>query len=190
MKYSCIKTFLIFLLYLFFGHSLFSMININDYFVKNNIIGIIIVITYFLFDIANLFFIIYINIMMLIPYYISQGFYSFIFQCANIGRNIYLAQIFFKTLILILFFFFGGFFYTLYILKEMKRRYNYDDSIIIIKSNYYFISFFFFLIFFFPFIFISNLFTIILALINFNNVIIQLNNVILNSIGYSFNLNN
>ena len=186
--YSCKKTFLIFLFYLIFGHSFFSMVNIGDNFTRNNKILILDMMTYFLFDIANFFFIIYINIIMLVPYLISQGFRSFIYQCTRIGDNIYVAHIFFKTLIIFLFFLFGGFFYTLCILKEIQRRY-YDNSIKIIKSLYYFISFFLFLIYFFLFFFLSNIITILVIIFNCNNFIYKLNDIILKSIGYSFYLN-
>ena len=187
-RFSCKKTFLIFLFYLIFGHAFFSLIKINNHFMRKTFTIIITLLTYFLFDIANFLLIIYINIIMLIPYLISQGFYSFIYQCYRIRSNIYLAHIFYKTVIQFLFFFFGGLFYTLYFLKRIKRRF-YEDSIRIVKAIYYFISIFLFLIYFFLFFFLANIITIIIVLCNCNTFIIDLNNIILNSIGYSFNLN-
>ena len=166
------------------------MAKIDDRFVdRYDIISIIIMATYFLFEIVYFFLILFINLIMLIPYLISQGFLRFIYLCTRFERNdFYLKKIFYKALIILIFVLAGGFFYILSILKDLGRVNNNLKKIM--EPIYFLFSIILFLVFYFPFIFLINLFTIIYTIINYNRNIMKLNDLIDYTIGYNFVINN
>ena len=76
----------------------------------------------FFLEISNFLPIIYFNIIMLLPYLISHGFYGFIHYCKFFDEYSKQTKLYFTVLLLILNIFFGGFFHMLLILRELFRR--------------------------------------------------------------------
>ena len=152
-RFGCGKNSLIFFIYLIIGHPLYSLISMPDYYMRNNLTSILFCISYFFMDISLFFPIIYFNIIMLLPYLISHGFFGFIHYCYYAKRNSKQTEIYFGFLLLVLQIFFGGFFYALkffnYIIK--RRRIH----LIYIKIIFVFISIIFEIIYF-PFQFLLN----------------------------------
>ena len=125
-KYDCLHSILIFLKYLFFGNLICSIHFFNlDFEIKPKFLILFIYFIYFLMGISLFFVNCYINIIMLLPYLINEGFYRFIFEFNRFkneraSRNI--RFIIFKTIICLFYIFFGGFIYNLIIMRELKRE--------------------------------------------------------------------
>ena len=151
----------------------------TDRFMRKGLVIYFVCVGYLLLEIANFFTMIYLNIIMLIPYLISQGFNNFIYFCSIFYDYTNLTEIFFIFLLLILNIFFGGFFYTLYFERKYFRRENKFVTAISILIA------FIYLIIFFYIQFIINLIMFLLLLIfgGFSNVIDKLNYIVEESTG-------
>ena len=113
-------------MYIIFGH-----IYVSIYFedelrlpvASRKIISILLLSGYFLYEISNFLFIIYTNIIMIIPYLINLGFFRFIDLCKSGGTVFEYAfkQISLKTIIFTIYFFIGGFFNILFLEKALNR---------------------------------------------------------------------
>ena len=125
-KHSFKKTLFILFIYIIFGHiyvSIYFANKLRSPVVSNKIMPILLLSGYFLYEISNFFFIIYTNIIMLIPYLINLGFFRFIDLCWSGGSAFEYAfkQISLKTIIFTIYFFIGGFFNILFLGKALNR---------------------------------------------------------------------
>ena len=121
-RYGCCLTSIIFFMYLIIGHSFYSLISMPDSYMRNSLTIILICASYFFLEISNIFPIIYFNIIMLLPYLISHGFYGFIHYCRYFDEYTKQTKLYFTILLLILNIFFGGFFHMLLVLYKFNRR--------------------------------------------------------------------
>ena len=151
----------------------------TDRFMRKGLVIYFVCMGYLLLEIANFFTMIYLNIIMLIPYLISQGFNNFIYFCSIFYDYTNLTEIFFIFLLLILNIFFGGFFYILCI----KRIYFTSENKFVTAISI--LIAFIYLIIFFYIQFIINLIMFLLLLIfgGFSNVIDKLNYIVEESTG-------
>ena len=168
---SCMEKFGFFVFYIFIFHIFFLLTSMTDRFMRKGIVIYFVCMGYLLLEIANFFTMIYLNIIMLIPYLISQGFNNFIYFCSIFYDYTNLTEIFFKFLLLILNIFFGGFIYIL----DFKRR-NFGRGNKFVTAISILIAFIYLIIFFYI-QFIINLIMFLLLLIfgGFSNVINKLN---------------
>ena len=181
-RYNCLKTSFIFFLYLIIGHGFYSLISMPNEFMRNNFIVIIMVCaSYFLLEVANFFSMIYFNIIMLVSYLITQGFYRFIHYCNEFYEFTNLTKIFFKVLLLILIIFYGSFFYMLFIRYKFELRNNKFEKVIFI-----FISLIFEIIFFPIQLFINQIIILFFLIRDHSYMIISINNIVEKVTGISF----
>ena len=180
-RYNCLMTSFIFFLYLIIGHVFYSLISMPDEFMRNPIVVIIVCISYFFLEVAYFFSMFYFNIIMLVPYLITQGFYRFIHYCTKFDRYTNLTKIFFIVLLLILNIFFGSFFYMLFIKYKFGLRDNKFEKVIFI-----FISLIFVIIFFPLQLFINQIFILLFLIFNHSNMIVEINDIVEKVTGFSF----
>ena len=171
---SCIGKFGLFAFYIFIFHIFFLLISMTDRFMRKGLVIYFVCVGYLLLEIANFFTMIYLNIIMLIPYLISQGFNNFIYFCSIFYDYTNLTEIFFKFLLLILDIFFGGFFCVL-----CARRIYFTSENKFVTAISILIAFIYLIIFFYI-QFIINLIMFLLSLIfsGFSKTIDKLNNLV------------
>ena len=175
----CVGKFGLFTFYIFFFHIFFLLLSMTERFMRNCLVIYFVCMGYLLLEIANFFTMIYLNIIMLIPYLISQGFNNFIYFCSIFYDYTNLTEIFFKFLLLILNIFFGGFFCVLY-----ARRIYFTSENKFVTAISILIAFIYLIIFFYI-QFIINLIMFLLLLIfgGLSNVIDKLNYIVEESTG-------
>ena len=179
-RYSLLTSFFILLLYIVIGHGFYSLISMGNDFMRNKLVILLVCTSYFFLEVANFFPMIYFNLIMLIPYLITQGFFRFIHFCHKLGQNTQLSKIFFTVLFIILNIFFGGFFHMLFIGDKC-----YIDSKFI-KPIFILISLIFEIIYF-PFQLITNQLVILKLLIfDFRNFLDVMDNYVEKGTGLSF----
>ena len=179
-RYSCGKTAFIFFLYLIIGHTFYSFDSIPNRFIRSGLSLTFFCICYFFMEISNFFQIIYFNIIMLLPYLISHGFFSFIYYCNNHYNNSKQTKIFYGFLLLVINIFFGGFFHMLIIFKKINR-----GAPMFIKIIFVIISFIFELIYF-PLQLLINQIILLILLLKKHSIIYiieELNNIALDVTG-------
>ncbi len=176
--FSFTKTLLIFLMYILCGHSFYFLLSMENDFMRNNFIIFLICTSYFFLEIANFFFWIYFNLIMLIPYLISEGFLRFIYSCCRITHFTKLTVILNKTILIFLTIFFEGFIFILKFEEYFRSK--------ISRINYLIAAIY--LIIFFPLQFIINIILIIFILIkgNFFSEFNELLNIVF---GKNFKIN-
>ena len=187
-KLSIRTTILVLFIYIIFGHSIASFRLIKERFFRKSIIGIIILANYFLIEIAHFFTIIYLNLIMLIPYLINLGFFRFTYLCRKMNRDSEYAiiQILLKTILFTSYFFFGGF-YNILALEFNINNNNFIPHKIT-ALVYYLIAIIYSLIYF-PLQFIINQIVMIIILIKEKcNLIQNLNKILKKGIGLQFNI--
>jgi hypothetical protein len=109
--FSCMFKFLILFLYIIFGHPLYSLaISFQDRF-----FFVYIFFSYSILELTYFFFIIFLNLIMLIPYLIIYSFPEFIYHCYNDPTISKLPVFFYNLILLILYIFYGGILNILYI---------------------------------------------------------------------------
>ena len=180
-RYNCLKTSFIFFLYLIIGHVFYSLISMPNEFMRNSFVIIIVCISYLFLEIAYFFSMFYFNIIMLVPYLITQGFYRFIHYCTEFDRFTNLTKIFFKVLLIILNIFFGGFFHMLYIKNKCAYRKNKYE-----KTIFVFISCIFEIIYFPLQLFINQIFLLLFLIVSFSQMIGKINDIVEEATGFSF----
>ena len=188
LKLSIKTTILMLFIYIIFGHSIASFRLIKERFFRKSIIGIIILANYFLIEIAHFFTIIYLNLIMLIPYLINLGFFRFTYLCRKMNRDSEYAiiQILLKTILFTSYFFFGGF-YNILALEFNINNNNFIPHKIT-ALVYYLIAIIYSLIYF-PLQFIINQIVMIIILIKEKcNLIQNLNKILKKGIGLQFNI--
>ena len=187
-KLSIRTTILVLFIYIIFGHSIASFRLIKERFFRKSIIGIIILANYFLIEIAHFFTIIYLNLIMLIPYLINLGFFRFTYLCRKMNRDSEYAviQISLKTILFTSYFFFGGFYNILALEFDIINNNFFVPNITTLV--YYFIAIIYSLIYF-PLQFIINQIVMIIILIKGKcNLIQHLNKILKKGIGLQFNI--
>ena len=137
---------------------------------------------YLFLEVAYFFLIIYFNIIMLVPYLITIGFYRFIHYCTIFERYTNLSKIFLKVLLLILNIFFGCFFHIFYFNFRISNKFG--------NTIFVFISIIFELIYF-PLQFIINqIFIFLFFIFNYSNpysnMLKKINDLVEGVIGFSF----
>ena len=180
-RYNCIMTSFIFFLYLIIGHVFYSLISMPDEFMRNPIVIIIVCTSYFFLEVAYFFSMIYFNIIMLVPYIITLGFYRFIHYCTKFDRYTNLTKIFFIVLLLILNIFFGSFFYILFFRHKFELRNNKYE-----KTIFFFITIIFVIIFFPLQLFINQIFIFLFLIFNHSYIIEEINDIVEKVTGISF----
>ena len=173
------KTLFIFLLYILCGHSFYFLLSMHNNFMRNLFAIILVCTSYFFLEIANFFFWIYFNLIMLIPYIISEGFLRFIYLCTRIPDFTNLNRIFNKMILIILTIFFEGFFFILKFEEYFRDKVSHINYLI---ATIY-------CIIFFPLQFIINIFMIIFILIFGNNFFSEFNSLIEIAFGKPFIIN-
>ena len=180
-RYGCGQTSLIFIMYLIIGHSFYSLISMPNNYMRNSITIILICASYFFLEISNFFPMIYFNIIMLLPYLISHGFYGFIHYCRYFYDYSKQTKLYYTILLLVLNIFFGGFFHMLSILYNFTRRPKKYVQII-----FFFISIMFEIIYF-QIQLISNLIILLILLIKRpSRMIRKLSDMVENITGIQF----
>jgi len=198
---SCRKKFLVLFLYIIFGHLLYSIGNIPNRYMErfdNNLMGnvkyflngFLIIISYFWLQIIFLFFMIFYNIIMLLPYLIIGHFSEFIYHSYHITRNNKFAIFFYNFIIFILFTFFGGILIIQYIKESIIGHYGEGISFKIREIIHILIAFVY-LIIYFPLQVFINLINLLLFIIyNGSSFIDIINNNFEEAFGVRFyNLN-
>jgi hypothetical protein len=177
-RYNCCMTSIIFFIYLIIGHPFYSLISMPNSYMRNGITIVLICASYFFLEISNFLPIIYFNIIMLLPYLISHGFYGFIHYCKFFDEYSKQTKIYLTILLLILNIFFGGFFHMLLIFRKLIRRPKKYIQIIFV-----FISFIFEIIYF-RLQLLSNLYVFLLLFYKRRSRMIRkLNNIVEDAIG-------
>ena len=176
-KHGFKTTCFVFLIYLLFGNIIASifMAGENEIFTKKKIWRNIILLGYFLYEISNFFFIIYSNIIMLIPYLINLGFYRFIHICQSGGEDLRYAliQIINQIVFLTLFFFIGLFFNILNLERKICHHYNFFQRLATLLIGIIYT------IIYFPIQIIPNLIVMTINTIKYKGrIILDLNNVL------------
>ena len=184
-KSSFTVTILVLFIYIIFGHAIVSLNYIPYRFVRNKIMNLGILGMYLFIEIAHFFTIIYLNLIMLIPYLINLDFYRFIYISQGNRRDFHYAfkQVSLKTILFILYFFFGGFFNILSI--EFKC----NNNTIYTQELAYFLIDIIYIVIYFPVQFFINQIVMLIILISDKcNLIKNLNQILKKSIGKMFNI--
>ena len=132
--------FLIFFLYILFGHQLFMLASSF----QERFYFIIIFISYITLEIAYFFFTIFLNLIMLIPYLIIYSFPEFIYHCYNNPMISKLPVFFYNLILFLLYIFYGAILNILYIRHYIRGNVDRSGIFIIIsnRSLYIFDKFF------------------------------------------------
>ena len=179
-RYNCLGTFIILFLYIMIGHGFYSLISMKNEFMINNLVIILVCISYFFLEVANFFPMIFFNLIMLIPYLTTQGFYRFIYYCTKIGRYTNLTKIFYQCLLIILNIFFGGFFHMQFIRYKIYLYNKFEKTIFVLISCI-------FEVIFFPLqLFTNQLVILKLLIFDHSNVLTEMDKVFEKGIGFSF----
>ena len=184
IRYNCIENFIFFLLYIIIGHSISSLISIQNSFMRNPFIIFLICISYLLLEIANFFLMFYLNLLMLILYIKKLGFLNFIYHFSQQGQYTIFHEIFYKFLLFILHLFFGGIFYILFVGNKIldNREINrFNKTLFVLLA-------FIFLIIFFPIQFLINLNVLLILIIlrGHREFIMEINDLVEESTGTLF----
>ena len=127
-KFSNCKTLIIFIGYILFGHNLISIVISANYLKKINNLEYLCVSIFILFQINYFFIIIYFNVIMLIPYIVSIGFFRFIYQFFYFQFH-KITEIIRKLFLILSNACFGGFFILLFIGRYFNIYSKYSKKI-------------------------------------------------------------
>ena len=175
-RISCKKKFLVLFLYIIFGHLFYSIRNIPTGFwerfrrrnmgdLKICLIIFLILLSYFWLQIVFLFFMIYYNIIMLIPYLIIGNFSSFIYHSYNITRNSKFSVFFYNFILFILFTFFGGIVMLQYMKNDIMGFVDERRISNLIMEIIYILFAFIYAIIYFPLHFLINIINLLIFVI-------------------------
>ena len=180
-RYNCCQSSLIFFLYLIIGHSFYSLASMPKIYMRKNLTKILICASYFFLEISNFFPIIYFNIIMLLPYLISHGFYGFIHYCIYFDNYSRQTKVYFTILLLVVHIFFGGFVYMLEALYRTENRpQKYVQMIFVLISAI-------FEIIYFPLQLLINIVILLILIVKeHSHMLAKLNGMIVHIFGVQF----